>query len=217
MGAPAKESFEIIGVVGDVRHRGLDRGLRQTIYSPSLRLGYTNLVIRTTNDPVSLAAAVRREVTDIDPNQPVANIKTMERWVSESVAQPRFRTLLLGLFSGAALLLAMVGIYGVMSYAVSQRVHELGVRMALGARAGDVLRLVISQGMKLALAGVAIGLTAAFALTRLIKDLLFGVRATDPMTFATIALLLTGVALVACYLPARRATKVDPMVALRHE
>jgi putative ABC transport system permease protein len=212
-----KESYEIIGVVGDVRHRGLDSGLRQTLYFPSLRLGYANLVIRTTNDPVSLAAAVRREVAAIDPNQPVANIKTMERWVSESVAQPRFRTLLLGLFSGAALLLAMVGIYGVMSYAVSQRVHELGVRMALGARAGDVLRLIISQGMKLALAGVAIGLSAAFALTRLIKDLLFGVRATDPMTFVTIALLLTSVAMLACYLPARRATKVDPMVALRHE
>jgi len=212
--APAEE---IIGVVGDVRHRGLDIGLRQTIYSPTLSLGFTNLVIRTTNDPVNLAAAVRREVAAIDPNQPVANVKTMERWVSESVAQPRFRTLLLGLFSGAALLLAMVGVYGVMSYAVSQRVHELGVRMALGARAGDVLRLVIGQGMKLAVAGVAIGMAGAFALTRLIKDLLFGVRATDPATFATIALLLTGVALVACYLPARRATKVDPMVALRHE
>jgi putative ABC transport system permease protein len=212
-----KESYEIIGVVGDVRHRGLESGLRQTIYFPSLRIGYANLVIRTTNDPVSLAAAVRREVAAIDPNQPVANIKTMERWVSESVAQPRFRTLLLGLFSGAALLLAMVGIYGVMSYAVSQRVHEFGVRMALGARAGDVLRLVIGQGVKLALFGVAIGLAAAFMLTHLIKDLLFGVRATDPLTLGTIALLLTGVALVACYLPARRATKVDPMVALRHE
>jgi putative ABC transport system permease protein len=217
LGSIGKELFEIIGIVGDVRHRGLESGLRQTIYFPSLRLGYANLAIRTTNDPVSLAAAVRREVAAIDPNQPVADIKTMERWVSESVAQPRFRTLLLGLFSGAALLLAMVGIYGVMSYAVSQRVHELGVRMALGARAGDVLRLVIKQGMRLALAGVAIGLAAAFALTRLIKDLLFGVRATDPLTFATIALLLTGVALVACYLPARRATKVDPLVALRHE
>jgi len=212
-----EEPLEIIGIVGDIRHRGLDSVLRQTIYSPSLSLGFTNLVIRTKNDPVSLAAAVRREVAAIDPNQPVANIKTMERWVSESVAQPRFRTLLLGLFSGAALLLAMVGIYGVMSYAVSQRVHELGVRMALGARAGDVLRLVIKQGMRLALAGVAIGLASAFALTRLIKDLLFGVRATDPLTFVTITLLLTGVALVACYLPARRATKVDPMVALRHE
>ncbi|MGH9835268.1 MAG: ABC transporter permease [Blastocatellia bacterium] len=208
---------EIIGVVGDIRHRGLDSGLRQTIYSPYLGLGFTNLVIRTANDPVSLAAALRREVAAIDPNQPVANIKTMERWVSESVAQPRFRTLLLGLFSAMALLLSMVGVYGVMSYAVSQRTHELGIRMALGARAGDVLRLVIRQGMKLALAGVAIGLGAAFALTRLIKDLLFGVRATDPMTFAAIALLLAGVALLACYLPARRATKVDPMIALRHE
>jgi putative ABC transport system permease protein len=216
-GSLSRESYEIIGIVGDVRHRGLDRGLRQTIYFPSLRLGYANLVIRTTNDPVSLAAALRREVAAIDPTQPVADIKTMERWVSESVAQPRFRTLLLGLFSGAALLLAMVGIYGVMSYAVSQRVHELGVRMALGARAGDVLRLVIRQGMRLALAGVAIGLVAAFALTWLIKDLLFGVLATDPLTFATITLLLAGVTLVACYLPARRATKVDPMVALRHE
>src|SRR5262245_10492267 len=219
-GSLSRDSYEIIGVVGDVRHRGLARGLRQTLYFPSLRLGYANLVIRTApalEDPVSLAAAVRREVTAIDPNQPVANIKTMERWVSESVAQPRFRTLLLGLFSAAALLLAMVGIYGVMSYTVSQRVHELGVRMALGASAGDVLRLVIKKGMMLAGAGVAIGLVAALALTRLIKDLLFGVKATDPATYATIALLLTGVALVACYLPARRATKVDPLVALRSE
>jgi putative ABC transport system permease protein len=216
-GSLSRESYVIIGIVGDIRHRGLDSGLRQTIYFPSLRLGYTNLVIRTSNDPVSLAAAVRREVAALDPNQPVANIKTMERWVSESVDQPRFRTLLLGLFSAVALLLSMVGIYGVMSYAVSQRTHELGVRMALGARSTDVLRLVIGQGMRLAGAGIAIGLVAAFALTRLIKDLLFGVRATDPMTFAAITLLLTGVALLACYLPARRATKVDPMVALRHD
>jgi putative ABC transport system permease protein len=212
-----EEALEIIGVVGDVRHRGLDVEFRQTIYAPSLTLGFTNLVIRTTNDPVSLAAAVRREVAAIDPNQPVANIKTMERWVSESVAQPRFRTLLLGMFSAAALLLAMMGIYGVMSYAVSQRAHELGVRMALGASAGDVLKLVIREGMRLAGAGMAIGLVASLALTRLIKDLLFGVRATDPMTFAAIALFLTGVALLACYLPARRATKVDPMTALRSE
>jgi putative ABC transport system permease protein len=212
----SKEPYEIIGIVGDVRHRGLNVELRQTIYFPTLGLGYANLVIRTLTDPASLTAAVRQEVSAIDPNQPVANVKTMEQWVSESVAQPRFRTLLLGLFSAVALLLSIIGIYGVMSYAVTQRIHELGIRMALGARASDVLRLVIGQGMKLALAGVAIGLLAALALTRLLQDLLFGVQATDPLTFTTIALLLTGVALLACYVPARRATKVDPLIALRH-
>ena len=212
-----EEALEIIGVVGDVRDRGLDFGFRQTIYTPSLTRGFANLVIRTTNNPVSLAAAMRREVAAIDPNQPVANIKTMERWVSESVAQPRFRTLLLGMFSAAALLLAIVGIYGVMSYAVSQRTHELGVPMSLGARADDVLKLVIREGMRLAGAGVALGLVASLALTRLIKDLLFGMQATDPVTFAALALFLTGVALLACYLPARRATKVNPLTALRGE
>jgi len=216
-GQLGRESYEIIGVVGDVRHRGLDSGLRQTIYFPSLRLGYANLVIRTTNDPVSLAAAVRREVAAIDPNQPVANIKTMERWVSESVAQPRFRTLLLGIFSAVALILSVVGIYGVMAYAVSQRTREIGIRLALGAQTGAVLKLALGQGMKLAGLGVAIGLLASLALTRLMKNLLFGVSATDPLTFAVIALLLTGVALVACYFPARKATKIDPLSALRRE
>jgi putative ABC transport system permease protein len=212
-----KGFYEIVGVVGDVRHRGLEGDLVQTIYLPSLRLGYTNLVIRTTNNPISLAAAVRKEVAAIDPHQPVANIKTMEQWVSSSVAEPRFRTLLLGLFSAVALLLSVVGIYGVLSYAVTQRTHDLGIRMALGARAGDVLGMVIRQGMKLAFAGIAIGLAAAFALTRLMQELLFGVQATDPMTFAAIALLLAIIALLACYLPARRAAQVDPMIALRHE
>jgi putative ABC transport system permease protein len=216
-GSLSKESYEIIGVVGDVRHRGLSSGLRQTLYFPSLRLGYANLVIRTTNDPVSLAAAMRREVAAIDPNQPVANIKTMERWVAESVAQPRFRTLLLGIFSAVALILSVVGIYGVMAYAVSQRTREIGIRLALGAQTGAVLKLALGQGMKLAGLGVAIGLLASLALTRLIKNLLFGVSATDPLTFAVIALLLTGVALLACYFPARKATKVDPLSALRRE
>jgi putative ABC transport system permease protein len=208
---------EIIGVVGDVRHRGLDGGLRQTLYSPFLGLGFSNLVVRTTNDPAALAAAVRKEVTAIDPNQPVANIKTMEQWRSESVAQQRFRTLLLGTFSAVALLLSVVGIYGVMAYAVARRTHELGIRMALGARSSEVMKLVLGQGMKLAGIGLAIGLLASLALTRLMKGLLFGVSATDPVTFAAIALLLTVVALLACYFPARRAMKVDPMVALRHE
>jgi putative ABC transport system permease protein len=214
---PGEPPFEIIGVVGDVRHRGLDGDLRQTVYSPSLRLGFSNLVIRTTNNPTSLAAAVRKEVAAIDPNQPVANIKTMEQWVSESVAEPRFRTLLLGVFSAVALLLALVGIYGVMSYAVTQRAHELGIRVALGARAGEVMKLVLGQGMKLAASGVAVGVLASFGLTRLIKGLLFGVDAADPLTFGSIALLLLSVALLSCYFPARRATKVDPIVALRQE
>src|SRR5262249_951989 len=148
-GPLSRQSYEIIGVVVVVRHGGVDRGVRQTIYFGSLGLGYSNLVIRTKNDPVSLAAAVRREVTAIDPNQPVANIKTMERWVSESVDQPRFRALLLGLFSAMALLLSMVGGYGVMTYAVSQRAHELGVRIAIGARSGDILMAVLVHGGRL--------------------------------------------------------------------
>jgi len=218
-----KEPYEVIGIAGDVRHRGLDIELRQTIYFPSLRLGYSNMVIRTTSalpsriDPTSLAAAVRREVAAIDPNQPVANIKMMEQWVAESVAQPRFRTLLLGVFSAVALLLSVVGIYGVMAYAVSQRTREIGIRLALGARTGAVLKLALGQGMKLAGLGMALGLLASLALTRLMKNLLFGVSATDPLTFVVIALLLTAVALLACYFPARKAAKIDPLSALRSE
>jgi putative ABC transport system permease protein len=153
----------------------------------------------------------------IDPNQPVADIKTMERWASESVARPRFRTLLLGVFSAVALILSVVGIFGVMSYTVTQRTRELGIRMALGAQRRDVLKLVIGQGMILALVGVATGLAASFGLTRIMSSLLFEVSPTDPLTFGAIAMLLTLVALVACYLPARRATQVDPMIALRSE
>jgi predicted permease len=213
----SKEPYEIIGIVGDVRHRGLDIELRQTMYFPSLRIGYTNLVIRTTTDPASLTAAVRKEVAAIDPNQPVVNVKTMEQWVSESVAQPRFRTLLLGIFSAVALTLAAVGIYGVMAYSVTQRTHEIGIRMALGAGRWDVLRLVIGQGMLLVLIGIVVGLGGALVLTRMMSTLLFGVSATDPSTFILIMLLLLITALLACYIPARRATKVDPLIALRYE
>ncbi len=213
----SKEPYEIIGIVGDVRHRGLNIEVRQTVYFPTLRLGYANLVVRTTTDPTGLAAAVRKEVTAVDPNQPVANVKTMEQWVSESVAQPRFRTVLLGLFSAVALVLAVVGIYGVVAYAVTERTHEVGIRLALGARGRDVLRLVVGQGMKLTLCGVALGLAASLALTRLMSSLLFGVTAHDPVTFAGVTLLFATVALVACLIPARRATKVDPMIALRYE
>jgi putative ABC transport system permease protein len=176
-----------------------------------------SLVIRTTGEPEGIAAAVRQAVLDVDRNQPISEVKTLERIVYQSVARPRFNLLLLGLFAAVAMLLAAAGIYGVMSYTVAQRTRELGIRLALGAQPSDVLRLVIKQGMTLALGGVGIGLVVALALTHLMKSLLFGISATDPLTFAAIAVLLTMVALLACYLPARRATRVDPLDALRHE
>jgi len=216
-GEPNPQPREIIGIVGDVRHFGLGQGLPAEMYIPSLRSPWMNLVVRTTTDPIALAAAVRREALTVDPDQPISNLRTMERLVASSVAQPRFQTLLLAVFATVALLLAVGGIYGVMSYSVSQRTHEIGVRMALGAKAHDVLKLVVGQGMKLVLSGVAAGLCAAFALTRVIASLLFNVSATDPATFAMVAMLVIGVALIASYLPARRATKVDPLQSLRHE
>ncbi len=209
-------TFEIIGIVGDIRDRALESNPAAAMYMP-VYPSSTNVIIRSKGDPASLAAAVRKEVWQIDPNQPVANVRTMEQWLERAVAGPRYRTTLLGLFALVALALASTGIYGVMSYSVSQRTHEIGVRMALGARRLDVLRLVVRQGMTLVIVGVALGLAGAFALTRLMATLLFGVTAKDPCTFVAVAALLTLVAFVACYLPARRATKVDPLVALRYE
>jgi len=214
--AMGNQSFEIVGVVGDIRHRGLEFQPLPTMYIPTYN-GWMNIVIRTQNDPGNLAAAVRKEVQAIDPDQPIAVVKTMEQWVGTSVAAPRYRTALLGLFAALALVLASTGIFGVMSYSVTQRTHEIGVRMALGARQFDVLKLVVRQGMVLVLIGVALGLAGAIALTRVMSSLLFGVTAKDPMTFVAVAVLLGLVALVACYVPARRATKVDPLVALRYE
>jgi putative ABC transport system permease protein len=166
---------------------------------------------------LAVVAAARSQVYAIDQNQSLTNIQTMEELLAGSISQRRFNLLLLGVFAGLALLLAGVGIYGVMSYMVAQRRHEIGVRMALGARAFDVLKLVIRQGMTLTLTGVVIGLITALGLTRLIKNLLFDVSTTDPLTFSMIAVLLVGVALLACYLPARRAARLDPMIALRAE
>jgi ABC-type antimicrobial peptide transport system permease subunit len=206
-------------VVGSVRHTALDEDLRPEIYIPFAQypVSFMTLVIRTDGDPLRLVAAVRNQVQAVDKDQPISNINRMDALLARTVSQPRFNLLLLAIFAGLALLLAAVGIYGVMSYLVTQRTHEIGVRIALGAQTHDVIKLVVRQGMALTLTGVVIGLIAAFGLTRLIKNLLFGVSATDPVTFSMIAILLSGVALLACYLPARRATKVDPIVALRQE
>jgi putative ABC transport system permease protein len=210
---------EIIGVVGDSKHMNLDAEVEPMSYWPHPELAYSGMtiVIRTRGDAASVTSAARGVIRTLDPEQPVADVRTMEDLIGTSVARARFNTLLLAIFATVALLLAGVGIYGVMAYSVAQRTREIGVRMALGARATDVLRLVVIRGMALALAGVALGVAASFALTRLMETLLFNVSATDPLTFAGIPLLLAFVALLACLIPARRAAKVDPMVALRYE
>jgi putative ABC transport system permease protein len=210
---------EIVGVVGDIRHSGLavDPWREMYVNQYQAPLGETNLVVRAGSDPTRLTGAIKGELQAMDKDVPLYTVRTMEKLVSESVAQPRFRTLLLTIFAAVALVLAAVGIYGVMSYYVTQRTHEIGIRMALGASSKDVMRLVVGQGMALAIAGVAVGLVGAFLLTRLMASLLYQISASDPATFAAISITLTAVALLASYLPARRATKVDPMVALRYE
>jgi putative ABC transport system permease protein len=215
-----KTDLTIAGVVADVKQYGLETESQAAFYRSSLQsTGYPggSWVIRAAGDPLKLLPAARREIKALEPDFRLAHVMMMEQLLADSYAPRRFQTWLFGLFAAAALVIATVGIYGVISYAVSRRTHEIGVRMALGARAGDVLRMLVSQGMRLALAGVALGLAAALALTRVMKSLLFQVSATDPATFALIALLLVAVALIASYLPARRATKVDPMDALRHD
>jgi putative ABC transport system permease protein len=210
---------EIVGVARDVRHEGLETEPQPEMYIPDRQSPERemNLVVRATVDPASLAAAVRGAVSAVDPDQPVANIRPMSRLLADSVAKPRFNYLLLSIFAAAALILTITGVYGVMSYAVARRTREMGIRLALGARGPDVLKLVIRQGMRPVIAGVALGLAGAFGLTRMMTTLLFGVSATDPAIFAGVAGLLAIVALLACYLPARGATKVDPLVALRQE
>ncbi len=175
------------------------------------------VITKASADPNQLVAALRQQVKAIDPDQPIYNIRTMDEIRAESVAPERLNLTLLSIFAGIALVLAVVGIYGVMSYTVTQRTHEIGIRMAIGAQPRDVFRMVIGQGMSLALIGIALGLVGAYGLSRLMASMLFGIEATDPATFASIAVLLTGVALVACYIPGRRATKVDPVESLRYE
>jgi putative ABC transport system permease protein len=211
----------IAGVVADVKFSSLEADTPHTIYMPVFQIPRIRrdavFIARTTTDPSSLAAAMRREISEVDADLPVYDVRTMNQVIAESVAQRRFTMALLAIFAFAALSLAALGLYGVLSYAVTQRTREIGIRMALGGRRLDALKLVVGEGMKMVMAGAGAGLIASLALTRLMKGLLFNVSASDPFTFAVAALLLTMVALLACWIPARRATKVDPMIALRCE
>ena len=211
------EPYEIIGIVGDTRYQSLQGEPSATMYVPTRELLFVNLVIRTQGDPLSLVGGVRKEVNALDPDQPIAAIRPMTEWVAMSAAGARYRTTLLGLFALLAMILAATGIYGVMSYSVAQRTQEIGVRMALGARPLDVLKLVVRQGMMLALIGVIVGLAGALALTRVMSSLLFGVTERDPITFVAVAALLIVVAFISCFVPAHRATRIDPLIALRCE
>ncbi|MBN2595009.1 MAG: ABC transporter permease [Sedimentisphaerales bacterium] len=209
----------VVGVVSDVRQSGLVGDVTLEVYSPELEDagGELSFVLRIAGEPAHLISAVRAAVAEVEPNQPLHNVMTMEQRLANTTTSRRLNTALLGSFAAVALLLAVVGIYGVTSYAVTQRRREIGVRMALGAQKSHVLGLVVSHGLRLTLAGVVIGLLGAFALTRYLSSLLYSVKATDPVTFLGVAVALTGVAMLACWIPARRAAKIDPMEALRYE
>ena len=216
--------FTVIGVVGDVKNAGLDQPAGTELYFAAHQMGSfgfglrnPNFVLKASGDPAVLASAARQAIAAIDPTLPVTGVRPMDEVLATAESQPRFLTLLLGLFSLLALALAAVGIYGLMSYSVTQRTNEIGIRMALGAQTSDVVWLVVGHGMKLTLAGMLIGIGVAAALTRTLSSLWFGISATDPLTFGSITIVLAGVALLACYLPARRASRVDPLIALRYE
>jgi putative ABC transport system permease protein len=214
--------MEVVGVVGDVL-QGLDTGSKAEMYLPYrqadalLPVFQLSIVLRTAGDPKLQTSALRSALAEIDPNQPLVKVRTMEENMSASVTEPRFRTWLIGIFAGLALILAAVGIYGVMSYAVTQRINEIGIRVTLGAQANDVFRIIVGEGLRLALIGVGVGIIAALISMRALRSFLYGISAFDPLTFAATAVLLTTVAVAASFFPARRATRVDPIVALRHE
>jgi len=218
---PGLRWMEIVGVVGDVKHFGLDLPELPAFYTPYTQIAawkrWTAVVARTQGDPASMSQAIKQEIWKADSQLPVTRVETMNEVAAESFGARRFNMSLLTLFAALALVLAAIGIYGVMSYAVTQRTQEIGIRMALGASTIDVLKLVLRNGMTLVAIGVVIGIGGAFALTRLMVTLLFGVTPTDAVTIGVVSALLVGVALAACLLPARRAAKVDPLVALRYE
>jgi putative ABC transport system permease protein len=211
--------MEIVGVVSSIKNRHLDEETVPYVYRPDaqfVRLART-LVVRTTSDPTALISGVRQQVASLDPELPLYKVSTIEQGMARSLGAKRLTNLLLTGFAATALLLALIGIYGVMSLNVDSRTSEFGIRLALGAQQGDVLRMVVSQGMRLTIVGVALGLGGAFGLTRMLESMLFGVRANDPLSFAGAAIVLSIAALAACYIPARRATRVDPLAALRHD
>ena len=216
--------YEIVGVVANIKHRGLDAADRPELYVPYRQPLFSNwtvrpmqLVVRTAGDPLIAASTVRQDVVRIDAEQPISDVRTMDDRIGRSLAARRFNMVLLAVFASLALTLAGIGIYGIVAYAVTERTHEIGVRLALGAQRRDVMAMIVAQGMAMAAAGAAVGVVSALPLTRVMTSLLFGVSAADPVTFAAIPLLLAAVAFVACYAPARRATRVDPLVALRTE
>jgi putative ABC transport system permease protein len=216
----------IVGVIADMKDNAVSQPTAPTVYAPLLqgiRDGYSAAVtsmrfaVRTKGDPLALLAAVRDQIRSLLPDQPIAAVATMDQLVDRSFSGTRFSMLLFNIFAGLALVLSAIGVYGVMAYTVTQRNHEIGIRMSLGAQPGQVLRLFLRQGAKLAVVGTALGVATALGLTRLMASLLYGVSPTDPLTFAAVAILIMAVALLACYIPAQRAMRVDPMVALRHE
>ena len=208
---------EIVGIVGDVRFQDLTAEPKPTTYWPHPQLAYSSmtLTVRAAGDPLALAPAVEHAIRTLDPDQPVSDVRTMAQWVAKTLAQARFNSLLLATFAGLALLLAAIGIYGVMSYAVSQRTSEIGIRLAMGAEARDILRMMVGSAFRLTAIGLAIGVALALALSRTVASLLYETAGTDPITFAAVLATLSVVALVASYLPARRAARIPPVDALR--
>jgi len=218
-GSNGPQPTTVLGVVGDTRHEGLNQDIEGEIYVPYLQEASPSmqLAVRTATQPTSLVSAVRAQVMAVDSSEPIYHVSTMEQTLSDSLAPRRFNMLLLGIFAGLALALATVGIYGVMAFSVAQRTHEIGIRMALGAERRDVLSLIVRDALTLTLIGVVFGVAGAWALTRFLTSFLFNVRSTDPATFVVVSAVLIAVSMLASYIPARRATCVDPMVALRYE